>query len=227
MKYIVGLGNPTAEYEFTRHNIGFMIAECAVRIAARRVGQVNTVQADEPSVSFLTKIFKYLSSVKNDESNVWKPFKNMLSVRALPDLYIIKPQTYMNLSGEIFAHLQKTDPENILVVVDDIYLPLGRFRFRGQGSSGGHNGLKSIEKMLQSSAYNRLKVGVGAGTSSEKNSGTDAGCNLADYVLGNFEQSEKELLHKVVTTAAESVFDWYFEGVGYVQQKYNGIDLKF
>ncbi len=227
MKYIVGLGNPTSEYEFTRHNIGFMIAESAARVARESLCQTDTAQADVRKTSFLEKIISFVFAVKNDSSNNWEFLENMLVSRILPDLWIIKPQTYMNLSGEIFAYLQKTEPENILVVVDDIYLPLGRLRFRGQGSSGGHNGLKSIEKMLQSSSYNRLKVGVGAGAAAANDSDADAGSDLAEYVLGNFRQSEQQLLTAVVAFAADSVIDWYLEGIGYVQQKYNGIDLKF
>ena len=223
MKYIVGLGNPTAKYKNTRHNIGFSVVE---RVADLPVAPESSSAVGIPSAgvdSFLQRLLRYLSGAGGKTARRWHKYQNMLVCRVNPELTLLKPQTYMNLSGEVFSYLEDTVPENILVVVDDIYLPLGRMRFRSKGSAGGHNGLKSVEESLGSSLYHRVKIGVGresAGVASEPE-------NLIDFVLGEFAPEESELLRKVTDKSAQAVQDWYVGGIDYVQQQYNGIDLRF
>lgn len=155
---IVGLGNPGKQYEATRHNIGFMV----VMNLARRLGCV------------------------------WREERRFLAWSAkavVPqgEIHLLLPQTYMNRSGEaVRAYMAyfKLLASSLVVAVDDKALPFLELRFREEGSSGGHNGLKSIEAYLGSSTYKRLKLGIGDPTE-----GT-----LADYVLDSFSASEKPLL---------------------------------
>src|SRR5262245_65747806 len=119
--------------------------------------------------------------------------------RAGASLLLVKPGTYVNRSGAAALAVLEADglaPEDLLVVVDDVYLPFGRLRLRPGGSAGGHNGLLSIEAALQTQAYPRLRVGVGA---------PDASGKLAEHVLGEFEADEREALPATVTRAADAV----------------------
>ena len=157
MKYlIIGLGNPGAEYENTRHNIGFKVLDKLASLS---------------NISFSTKKLADIAEVK---------FKGR-------NLVLMKPNTFMNLSGKAVAYWMqqsKINIENILVVTDDISLPFGILRLRKKGSDGGHNGLKDIETVLGHHAYARLRFGVGNDFSTG---------GQADYVLDNwtFEHSEK------------------------------------
>ena len=226
MKYIVGLGNPGEKYSFTRHNIGFLVLDKVAEIVAKNQSSESSVNIGKRSVlkSFFNIVFR-----GSEECKGWQRNKNLLLYQVFDDLYLVKPMTYMNLSGEIFKYLDVEDTEKVLVVVDEIYLPLGRVRFRNKGSAGGHNGLKSIESALGTDKYSRLRVGVGSVKKAE-NSDSEATVGskgLIDFVLGRFEDDEAELLDKVVLEAAKGVLDWYSADILSVQQKYNGIDLRF
>ena len=226
MKYIVGLGNPGEKYSFTRHNIGFLVVDHIAEIVAKDKNFELSVDTGKKSV--LKRFFNVI--LPGDKKyNGWQRNNNLLLYQASEDLCLVKPMTYMNLSGEIFKHLDIVEPEEVLVVVDEIYLPLGRMRFRNRGSAGGHNGLKSIECALGTDKYSRLRVGVGSSkntkdSEAEVSFGSDG---LIGFVLGRFEDAEAEFLEQVVQKAAKGVLDWYSEGILYVQQKYNGIDLRF
>jgi len=134
MKYlIVGLGNPGVEYHFTRHNIGFLVADKLVA---------------DLGAKFSTQKLADVAEVK---------IKGRI-------LVVIKPSTYMNLSGKAvnyWMQQEKISRENILVITDDISLPFGKIRMKGKGSDGGHNGLKDIQAVLNSQDYARLRFGVG------------------------------------------------------------------
>lgn len=148
----------------------------------------------------------------------WQAGANMLYF-TYDDAVIIKPQTYMNGSGEVFPCLaEPVACGDVLVVVDEVNLPLGRLRFRARGSAGGHNGLRSIEQTLGSPDYCRLRIGIGSG-------GAVAGGDLIDFVLGDFSGDELELLGRVVELSAGGVLEWLESGIGAAQGKYNGIDL--
>lgn len=169
MKYlIVGLGNVGAEYEGTRHNSGFMVVDHI---------------ASEAKVPFVLDRHAYRAEVR------WRG----------RTLVLIRPTTYMNLSGKAVKYWMQKERiglENLLVVVDDIALPVGRIRMKKQGSNGGHNGLANIEEQLGSSNYCRLRIGIGDSFSRGRQ---------IDYVLGRFSDEERALLDTVILRAADAV----------------------
>lgn len=169
MYIIAGLGNPGKEYEMTRHNIGFHVIDYL---------------ADKYSVKVTKLKFKGLWGETRIGSE---------------KVLLIKPQTYMNLSGDCirdFASFYKIQPENIIIINDDISLDRGNIRIRPKGSDGGHNGLKSIIYQLSSDAFYRIKMGVGA---------NEGGRPLADYVLGKFSKDEIPVLEDAIVRASEAI----------------------
>lgn len=167
---VVGLGNPGPKYDRTRHNAGYMVID--------KIGMKNGFKNDRAKFSSLVA-----------ESNI-------NGHRIL----FMKPTTFMNNSGEAVgeaARFYKIPPENVIVISDDISLPVGKIRIRRKGSHGGHNGLKSIESHLSSSLYPRIKIGVG-----EK---PHPDYDLADWVLGKFPESDKEEFNKAADNAAEAL----------------------
>ena len=169
MKYlIVGLGNIGAEYEGTRHNCGFMVIDRLVK---------------EAKVPYVLDRHAYRAEVKHKGRT----------------LVIIRPTTYMNLSGKAVKYWlqkEKIGQENLLVVVDDIALPIGKMRMKKQGSGGGHNGLANIEELLGNNNYCRLRIGVGNNFSQG---------HQIDYVLGRFSEEEESQVEAVLDRAAEAV----------------------
>ncbi|MCD8391462.1 MAG: aminoacyl-tRNA hydrolase [Firmicutes bacterium] len=185
MYLIAGLGNPGKQYEMTRHNIGFHTIDYI---------------AEQAGINIKKLKFKGLYG----EGRI-----------AGEKVYLIKPQTYMNLSGECvgeFAAFYKIPPENIIVINDDISLETGRIRVRAKGSAGGHNGLKSIIAHLGSDAFLRVKMGVGANKRGD----------LADYVLGRFPKEEIEIMEKAIINADAAVEKIIKNGVEAAMNKYNG-----
>ena len=170
MFVIVGLGNPTAQYEGTRHNAGFDVIDVLAE--------------------------KYNISV---DARKGRAFCGK-GVIAGQKVLLVKPQTYMNLSGESvggIVNYYKIDPESdLLVIYDDISLDVGQLRIRKKGSAGGHNGIKSIIAHLGTTVFPRIKVGVG-----EKPKNYD----LADYVLGHFSKQERELMEEGYEHASDAV----------------------
>lgn len=183
----MGLGNPGPEYEDTRHNAGFRLAD---RLAER----------------WNLPRFRRGDRVRETEGT-WQE---------LP-VKILKPQTYMNRSGAAIASLRTLpgfDPsQHLLILVDDVALPVGRFRLRGAGSAGGHNGLKSIEGVLQRQDYARLRIGVGPPP--------PAGDGLSDYVLGEFSAEEREIIEELLDPMSEAVETWMQEGVEMAMTRFN------
>ena len=170
MYIIIGLGNPTAQYEGTRHNVGFDVID--------RLGEKYNIAVD-------TKKHKaYIGKGMIDGQKV----------------ILVKPQTYMNLSGESVRELvdyYKVDAEEeVLVIYDDISLDVGQLRIRKKGSAGGHNGIKNIIAHLGTQVFPRIKVGVG-----EKPKNYD----LADYVLGHFSKAERAQTEDGYDRATEAV----------------------
>lgn len=170
MYVIAGLGNPTSQYAGTRHNVGFDVIDKL---------------ADKYNISVTEKKCKALCG------------KGIIEGQKV---LLVKPQTYMNLSGESVRPLMdyyKLDPESeFLVVFDDISLDVGKIRIRKKGSAGGHNGVKSLIAHLGTQNFQRIKIGVG-----EKPKEYD----LADYVLGHFSKEEKEKMQEGYDAAAEAV----------------------
>ncbi len=186
MKIIAGLGNPGKEYENTRHNIGFMILE----ELAKKIGATSFGKEGKALVA-----------------------KGIIGGEKV---LLVKPQTYMNLSGEAIRALltfYKLDPEEDLIVIsDDIDLPVGHIRIRKSGSAGGHNGLKNIILHTGTQDFPRLRMGVG-----QKPEGYD----LADYVLGHFSAEEKALLTEKIELAAQALEMMVEDDVSLAMNRYN------
>ena len=185
MKFlVVGLGNIGAEYQGTRHNIGFTVVDALVR---------------EAGVSFTTQRYGDVAQmrVKNQQ------------------LVVLKPSTYMNLSGEAvryWSQKEKIALDHILVVVDDIALPFGTIRLRGKGADGGHNGLKSIDQLLGSQQYARLRFGVG--------NDFPRGAQI-DYVLGHPTAQELSILPERAQMACEAIRAFCLSGLDFAMTHYN------
>ena len=183
MKLIIGLGNFEEKYLFTRHNAGFMAVDFFVR------ANNQTFKTEKKLKSSIAK-FRF-----GDE-----------------DIIVIKPLTYMNLSGEavsIVMNFYKIEPDDILVVYDDISIDLGRVRFKPAGSDGGHNGIKSIMKNIGTRTFDRLKIGIGP----QPNIPSEI------YVLQKFKQEELENLKLILKTSM--IEDYLKEGIDKVQNIYN------
>lgn len=184
---IVGLGNPGANYGKTRHNVGFRAVDA--------VAQKLNVKIDRAK-------FRGLSA-----QAVWKGQK----------LLLLKPQTFMNLSGLSVADAAryfKLPPERIILLFDDISLDVGRLRVRAEGSAGGHNGIKSVIGALNSQGFPRVKIGVGAKPHPE--------FELADWVLSSFTKDEEALLQSVIEDAAEAALTVVEDGVPAAAARFNG-----
>ena len=185
MKLIVGLGNPGRRYEGTRHNVGFDVVD----LLARRHGA--DWEAAPRGIEALVGRWRQADSV------------------------LAKPLTYMNLSGAaVIGLLQfyKIEPADLLVLVDEVHLELGRLRIRRSGSAGGHNGLKSIIASLGSMEFARLRIGVGRG---------DDRRDLADHVLARFDADERSTVTEMVDRSADAVELFVAEGIGPVMNRYN------
>jgi PTH1 family peptidyl-tRNA hydrolase len=185
MKLVVGLGNPGRRYAGTRHNVGFEIVDALA--AKHRVEW----QAAPRGIEALT--------------GKWRAAQ----------VVVAKPLTFMNASGPaIVAMLQffKIDVADLLVVVDDINLELGRLRARAAGSAGGHNGLKSVIDALGSTDFARIRVGVGRG---------DARRDLADHVLAKFEAAEREVVAEAIGRTAEAAELFVTDGIAPVMNRFN------
>ena len=184
---LVCLGNYGKQYENTRHNIGFLAAD-------RLVGK-NDLKCSRLRFRSLTEVI------------------DLGGARVL----LMKPQTYMNLSGEAAgeaARFYKLPPERVLVISDDVSLPLGKIRVRGGGSAGGHNGLKNIIAHLGSDQFPRVKVGVGAPPNPEH--------DLIDWVTGAFSASERKTVDAALDRALDAAACVIEKGVTEAQNRFNG-----
>ena len=185
MKAIVGLGNPGPQYKGTRHNVGFEVVD----ELARRGG---IAFESAPAEALIAK---------------WRA----------ADALIVKPLTFMNLSGQAIGELLryfKIDVADLLVIVDEVQLPLGKVRARSRGSAGGHNGLKSVIAHL-GDEFARLRLGVGRG---------DERRNLADHVLTRFDKDETAEVDRMIARAADAAETFITSGIAAVMNQYNGGD---
>lgn len=184
---IVGLGNPGENYARTRHNAGFRALDCL----AAKLG----VKIDRAKFRALTA------------QATWQGQK----------LLLVKPQTFMNNSGLAVmdaVNFYKLPPERVIVIFDDISLPVGRLRVRADGSAGGHNGIKSIIGCLNSQSFPRVKIGVGQKPHPEY--------DLADWVLSNFTKDEDAHIARAAEAAAEAALTVLTQGVAEAAAKFNG-----
>lgn len=179
MLLVFGIGNPGPEYVGTRHNLGFELLD---RLSPEPFSRLPGYPAEAARMK--------------------------VRVAGAPDrtLLLVRPLTYVNRCGPVLASLLKQEgltPEHCLVAVDDIDLPTGTIRLRGEGGPGGHNGLRSIEAALESSAYPRLRLGVG---------GDDARAH-PDYVLGRFPEDDHASVARSLDRAAKAVVEWATNGL--------------
>jgi PTH1 family peptidyl-tRNA hydrolase len=177
MKVIAGLGNPGSEYADTRHNVGWWLLDLL-----QQEWRCSKFRRDGNAVA---------AEGRFEEQ----------------DILLIKPLTYMNRSGAAIARLllepEFQASEDLLVLVDDVALPIGRARVRARGSAGGHNGLKSVEASLRSQEYARLRIGVGE---------TPPGIDMADWVLGTFDADEETAVRDLLPKLVDVVGMWLREG---------------
>ena len=182
---IVGLGNIGNEYRHTRHNAGFLVAEAL---------------AEHLGATFQEGRYGAMAQASFKGRKLW----------------LLKPNTYMNRSGQAIRYWldkEKIPLENLLVVVDEIQLPFGQLRLRKKGSDGGHNGLKSIQEQLQSTEYNRLRIGIG----NDFNRGQQI-----DYVLGEWSNEEKDGFPEIRTLGIDIIKSFIAIGADRTMSQYNG-----
>ena len=183
---VVGLGNPGAKYENTRHNVGFMTADA---LAGRNGEPIRRV--------------KYHALTSE-------------AVIGGQSVLLMKPTTFMNLSGQAVseaARFYKIPADHVLVISDDVDLPLGKLRIRKSGSAGGHNGLKNIIQHLGTDQFPRLKIGVGGKPHPDY--------NMADWVLGQFQGEDKKTIDDAVARAADAVECLLADGIDRAMNQYN------
>jgi peptidyl-tRNA hydrolase, PTH1 family len=186
-KLIVGLGNPGGQYLFTRHNVGFMVLDA---------------WAHEDGFDFRQEParFSQVAALESGER-------------------LIKPMTYMNESGQAVAawlDWLKLTPADLLVVVDDVALPLGQIRLRPEGSPGGHNGLKSIEAHLKTDKYARLRCGVDM---------VPPGWGLEKWVLSRFDSKQEDALGNMICSARMAIDCCQTEGIAVAMNRFNGTSI--
>ena len=188
MKLIVGLGNPGKEYDKTRHNMGFMALDYYVN--------------------------------KNNLSNFKEKF-NGLYIDFIIDgerTILLKPLSYMNLSGIVikkFVDYFKINIQDILIVCDDLDMPIGKLKLKYQGSSGGHNGLKNIEENIGTRDYKRLKLGIG----------NDKEISTKDYVLSKFNNQQLKVIDGQMELVSKIIDDYFILSFDKLMNKYNGTKI--
>ena len=183
MKLVVGLGNPGPKYRDTRHNVGFWVVD---ELAARWQLQ-----------------------------DAWRERDDALFAKQPGGAVVLKPLTFMNRSGFAVSKLRQffqVDPADMLVIVDEVALPLGRLRARARGSAGGHNGLKSVIEQLGTNEFPRLRIGVGRG---------DARRDLADHVLSKFDPDQRDTIVAATLRAADAAEMFISEGIERVMNTFN------
>ncbi|HEY7475699.1 MAG TPA: aminoacyl-tRNA hydrolase [Vicinamibacterales bacterium] len=186
VKLVVGLGNPGERYRGTRHNVGFLVIDELAR--RHMVTEAVKTPADAEVVR-------------------WR--------RVEEPVLLARPQTFMNLSGhavQTLSHFFKIELPDLLIVCDDVNLPLGKLRVRAAGSEGGHNGLRSVADVLGTIEYARLRVGVGRG---------DARRDLADHVTAEFEPEERPGIDAAIARAADAVETWISDGLAKMMNLFN------
>lgn len=189
MKVIVGLGNPGREYERTRHNVGWWV------------------------VDHLADVWRFDSWKRDGEARVTTGSVGRARVR------LVKPQTYMNLSGSVlrpYLRRQAWSAEtDLMIIVDEVALPLGRYRFRARGSAGGHNGLKSVEAAIGSQDYARLRVGIAPEDPRRRG-------DLSDFVLDDFGKHEAHVVQGLMPTLTQALELWIAHGITPVMNRFTG-----
>src|SRR5438132_1006143 len=184
MKIVVGLGNPGKKYDGTRHNVGFRV--------------VDTLALGPGVSSFQSRFDAEVAELREGDDKV----------------LVVKPATFMNLSGRAVRQVMdfyQAAPADLLVVCDDINLPLGTLRFRARGTHGGHNGLRDIQQHLGTTEYQRLRIGVGAPPEE----------GAVDHVLSRFRPAERPVIDDALAAATQAVVYWIHHGIEKAMNQYN------
>jgi len=187
VKLVAGLGNPGPRYQGTRHNVGFEVLD---RLAERH----GLAFEAAPAEALMAR---------------WRTGSDVV--------LLVKPLTFMNLGGEAVGALCRyfrIEVDDVLIVCDDVNLPLGRLRARASGSDGGHNGLKSVARHLGTTAYARLRIGVGR----------DDRRDLADHVLARFTPEERAGIDDAISRSVDAVELWVDQGLAAVMNTYNRVE---
>jgi PTH1 family peptidyl-tRNA hydrolase len=203
MKLVVGLGNPGSEYVGTRHNVGFDLID----VFAQRSGWINSPD----QFNRLAKDKFFSLAMEGIVENVSDGSEKIL---------LLKPLTFMNLSGKAVQaamSFYQLVPSDIVVVLDDLALPCGRLRLRGAGSSGGHNGLKDIERVLGTNEYPRLRIGI-----------DPAPPHVAgrDYVLGRFTAEQRKSVDVAIGRSCGAIATWIDKGIESAMSLFNAEEKK-
>lgn len=205
MKLIVGLGNPGREYVGTRHNVGFEVVDAM----AARLGWVGSSQGE-----FDRNARTKFAGLALDGS------VSLHGTGGVERLLLLKPTTYMNLSGRCVQEamaFHKLEPADVMVVLDEMALPCGKIRIRSGGSSGGHNGLKDIERALGTSQYPRLRVGVDPAPPRIPG---------RDYVLGRFTDEQRTRVDPAIKRSTDALMTWIEKGINAAMNVFNADDEK-
>ena len=188
MKIVLGLGNPGPEYERTRHNVGWWVLD------------------------HLADVWRFEGWKRDGEARVVSGSVDGQRVR------LVKPQTFMNLSGAVLRPYLRREGwsymKDLLVIVDEVALPVGSFRIRAGGSTSGHNGLKSIQGALGSQEYARLRIGVGPDDPARRG-------DLSDYVLSDFGKRDEKTVRELMPTLTQLTETWLREGPQVAMNRYN------
>lgn len=185
MRVVVGLGNPGKQYHGTRHNVGFAV--------------VDALASSPHAGRFQSRFSAQVAELMEGTEKV----------------LLVKPETFMNLSGRAVRQVMdfyQLEPTNLLVVCDDVNLPLGKLRVRTKGSHGGHNGLRDIQNHLGTAEYPRLRIGVDA--AGEKG-------EMVDHVLGRFRPSERPVIDEAIAAGAQAVSVWAQQGIEVCMNRFN------
>lgn len=189
MKLVVGLGNPGLKYENTRHNAGFMVID---KLAEKLGAKVNKIK--------------------------FKGLYDKLTYKG-ESIVFLKPQTFMNESGLSVMEAWKffkLEVKDIIIIYDDIDIPFASIRVKSKGSSGSHNGMKSVIYHLQDDKFPRIRVSIGKRPDY---------MDLADFVLSNFTKEEEKILDKEIDAACDAVITWLEQGIDTTMNRFNGMDL--
>ncbi|MBO8167112.1 MAG: aminoacyl-tRNA hydrolase [Kosmotoga sp.] len=190
MRVFIGLGNPGPRYVLTRHNVGFL---------------------------FIDEMLKSSEILKSYDTKLYQAY--IVNFHSCDHMLLVKPMTYMNLSGiavkKICEKFGIESTKEIIIVYDDIWLPLGKIRIRKDGSDGGHNGVKSIIEELHSISFPRLRIGIGPKPEGD----------LVNYVLDEFSDDELNLLWKVLKVSLEAAKDLCENDIVKVMSRYNSLEV--
>jgi PTH1 family peptidyl-tRNA hydrolase len=185
MKLVVGLGNPGRKYDGTRHNVGFVV--------------IDSLASGSDVGSFSERFDADIAEWRRDDDKI----------------LLMKPLTFMNLSGRAVRQVvdfYQVELSDVLVVCDDMSLPLGKLRFRARGTHGGHNGLRDIQQHLGTNEYARLRLGVDV---------PDTNRDAVDHVLGKFKPSEKPVMEDALQLATQAAAMWVKQGIQKCMNQYN------